>query len=130
MPYAGRGEAGSTNVPVRLGEDVTQGQHIAIGSDGLGYLACADAAAPRVPSFGIAEIDGAEGETITVIHQGTVDVGSGAGLPPGDLIYLSNTPGEISATAGDVSQIVGMCNSEREYILCLEQIAQQEPPAY
>ena len=57
---------------------------------------------------GIAVHAAAVGETVTIINQGTVDVGEAlAALNFGALVYVSNTDGSFADAAGTVSVVAG-----------------------
>lgn len=58
---------------------------------------------------GIAVHAAAIGETVTIINQGTVDVGEAlAALNFGALVYVSDTDGAFADAAGTVSVAAGM----------------------
>lgn len=59
---------------------------------------------------GIALNGGAVGTTVTIVHQGPVDLGKDAltALSFGALVYLSDTDGGLADAAGTVSKVVGV----------------------
>lgn len=99
---------------VQLGAAVARGDVVYVHTDSKGYPACA-ATGPtnKQPGIGIAEVAGAIGDWINVKHSGKVSV---TGLTPG-LIYLSDTPGKISLTAGTNPQIIGVAVKANEWVL-------------
>lgn len=58
---------------------------------------------------GIATHAAAIGEAVTIINQGTVDIGEAlAALSFGALVYVSDTDGAFADSAGTVSTVAGM----------------------
>ena len=118
---------------VTPGEAITEGDLVAISPfDGKGYKACAASGNKRLPAFGVAEksmdpaaTTGYGGSKVTLkrvaqVYDDTVT------LKPGSPVYVSNTPGAVSATAGDTSQIVGQaCEDEHVYDIQIIPIAEQ-----
>jgi len=110
--------------PCVAGEAIGRGQLVSIStSDGLAYLACAAAGTPELGALGWAETSVPSGGLVEVKHQGRM--AGLTGLIPEDLVYLSNTPGGYSVTAGDTSQEVGMAYTTTKLVICIEQIASQ-----
>lgn len=105
------------------GQDITAGEVVSISSDGEMYLACADAGNEELPAMGVAEADASEGDMALAKRLGQMDGYSS--LNPGGAVYVSNTAGEISTTAGDTSQIAGIAVSATQWIIDPEIIAQQ-----
>lgn len=63
----------------------------------------------------VAGMKGASGDTITAYRIARVGALSGAAI--GDAVYLSDTAGGVSDTAGTVGQIVGICISATDVLL-------------
>lgn len=100
---------------VQLGEAATKGAVIAVADNGKGYLACAAGDGTNAqPALGVAEVNGGEGDWITVKVSGHVKV---TGLTPGAVLYLSDTPGKISTTPGTNEQVIGVAIRADEYLL-------------
>lgn len=106
------------------GEDIAAGELVSISdSDGLMYLACADSGNEELPAMGVAEAGSSSGDMAHAKRLGQMDGYSS--LNPGGPVYVSNTAGEISTTAGDTSQIAGVAVSDTQWIIDPEIIAQQ-----
>jgi len=106
------------------GEDITKGELVSISdSDGLMYLACADAGNEELPAMGVAEAGSSTGDMAHAKRLGQMDGYSS--LNPGAAVYVANTAGDISITAGDTSQIAGVAVSATQWIIDPEIIAQQ-----
>jgi len=102
--------------PVQYGEAITRGNVIFVDTDGKAYLACAAASpATKVPGIAVAETSSnpALSAYIEAKHSGKVYQ---TGLVPG-LIYLSDTPGQISQTPGTHVQVLGYAVSPTEWII-------------
>jgi len=106
------------------GEDIVKGEIVSISnSDGLMYLACADAGNEELPAMGVAEAGSSTGDMALAKRLGQMDGYSS--LSPGGAVYVSNTPGDISVTAGDTSQTMGIAVTDEQWIIDPEIIAQQ-----
>jgi len=104
-------------------EAITQGDMVALGTDGLLYKAnAATGAGQQGPCVGIAEVDGADGDTITVKREGYVEGASD--LTIGQPVYLGETDGAVTstepATNGDIVQVVGVALSATRLMLDID----------
>ena len=113
----------SPNFSAVAGEDIDAGEIVSIGPDGLAYLACAATGKVELSAAGVAETSVDSGERLEIKREGRVV--SCTGLTPGALVYVSNTAGGYSTSAGNTSCQIGFAISTTEFILCPEQIAQQ-----
>ena len=93
-----------TFAPERVGfdattfEDVTDGDALYMRtSDGLVGKAQADGTQDEAIVVGFADDDAASGGTVKVLVAGLLD--DQTGIDPGDVYFLSTTPGEITLTA-------------------------------
>ena len=84
---------------------IEKGQAITIDQDGLMFLACADTDATQMPCVGIATKRLVHDEMGTFVNRGYIR--GVAGLSAPSRVYLSNTPGAFSNSAGDTSQVLG-----------------------
>lgn len=114
----------SPDFRAKAGEDITAGEVVAISAtDGLAYLACAATGTEELPAMGVAGNAVDSGE-IGVFHRiGQMDDYSS--LNEGSAVYVSNTAGEISTTAGDTSQEMGIAVNATKWIIDPEIIAAQ-----
>lgn len=110
----------TNNFPVIAGEDIAVGELVSISSvDGRAYLACAGTGIEEMPALGIAETTVSAGSEIELKHWGAEEQ-STVTLWPGYPVYLSNTPGAISMTAGNTSQIVGFASSATRWCIHID----------
>jgi len=81
-----------------------------VGGDDAWELADADGKIPAC--FVAGEQCKTTGDEITCFKMAYIDFGSGSDADPGDMVYLSNTPGSYAATPGSwIHQCVGQCVS-------------------
>ncbi len=85
-----------------LGATTEAGEIVALQSDGKYDPAAASAV---VLFAGVAVQGGGDGDAIDIVFYGPMEVLTGA--TPGTAIYISDTAGEYSATAGTKSYIIG-----------------------
>jgi hypothetical protein len=84
---------------------IESGQAVTVRPDGLVYLATAAAGATDLPCVGVASTRICHGEMLTVRRHGEMrDV---TDITVGSRVYLSDTPGEFSITAGNTEQFCG-----------------------
>jgi len=99
----------SSNVSGTAGETITAGQVVYLKDDGKWWLARADQTATIYNvQLGIAQ---GAGTTDAAITNGVLRLGNDTnqtGLTTGTTMYVSDTPGAISATAGTNERIVGV----------------------
>ena len=106
------------------GEDIAAGEVVSIcATDGKMYLARADAGNEELPAMGVAESGCSEGDMAFAHRLGQMSTDTS--LTPGSAVYVSNTPGAISTTAGDTSQIAGIAVSDDQCVIDPEIIAAQ-----
>lgn len=115
------GDARSMGKSVVLAETVVAGELGSVNADGLGVLACAGSGVEELPCYGVYELGGEAGDVVELKSQGFVT--DCTGLTPGDLVYVSDTPGAISASAGNTSCVVGKAWSATVFELCLANVA-------
>jgi hypothetical protein len=85
---------------------IRKGQLVAVHQDDeLVYLACAAAGVADVPAVGVAAQNYSDGDEGFFYIEGCIREVDEMTVP--GPVYLSDTPGEYSATAGNTSQIVG-----------------------
>ena len=107
-------------IPVEAGrfgvitaEAITAGDVCALDSSGCAIKANA-ALSAHIPAVGIAEIDAASGDRVTLIRECSY-VDGASGLDPGHPIYLGETAGTITktkpTTGTDCVQIIGFALS-------------------
>lgn len=94
------------HTPVTMAVDVQAGQLVAFDTNGKGILSNATNANTLVLA-GIATEKKKAGQRVACVWVGHISGYRGA--TPRDIIYASDTPGEISNTAGTVSKIIGAC---------------------
>jgi len=111
------------------GEALTKGAAVAIkASDGKVYLASASTGYDdtRRPCVGFNFDTAASGDAVSVITHGRLEGTSGLGV--GDQVYLSDTAGEVTATApsdvGDHVQVVGRAITATQFIIDIETYAE------
>lgn len=90
-----------------LGATTEAGEIVALQSDGKWDPA---AASGVVLFAGIAIQGGGDTDPVDIVTYGPVEVLTGA--TPGTAIYISDTAGEYSATAGTKSHIIGYAETE------------------
>lgn len=89
-----------------LGATVAAGEIVALQSDGYWDPAIATSA---VLTIAVAIQGGVSGDRVDLVTHGAVNHVTGA--TPGALVYISDTAGEPSGTAGTKSTIVGYSES-------------------
>jgi len=106
------------------GEDIIAGELVSIcATDEKAYLACADSGTEELPAMGVAETTADEGEAVAIKRLGRQD--GYESLTAGAGVYVSNTPGAISTTAGDTIQFAGIAVTDTQWIIDPEIIAAQ-----
>ena len=75
--------------------------------DGKAYLACASAGATDTPAKGFAAADFAIGDVGSFVVEGWIGLDD-SDIDPDDTLYLSDTPGQYSRSAGTTSQVVAV----------------------
>ena len=108
VKWLGGNDEAVGDLQAECGEIIAAGELITIrtnAGDDKAYVACADGGNEDMPAMGIAHADYADGD-IGLFHR----VGKVSGLPVSvdGYAYLSNTPGDFSATAGDTPQVVAI----------------------
>lgn len=107
---------GTTNPVTGAACAILAGQAVTIrNDDGKAYLASAASGATDLPCIGVATTHIANGEMLIVARRGTVREATGiaSGLP----VFLSDTPGGFSNTAGNTEQLVGFSEIDEEFYL-------------
>lgn len=103
------------------GAAITKGQAVAIAADKAVDPADASTGGGLLIQFrGIALNAAAAGEAVDVCHEGEMYGFTVSGMSCGDIIYLSNTAGALSTTAGDVTVrcgVVSVLNDAPTYTL-------------
>jgi len=88
---------------------IEAGQAVYINSNGKVDLSDADASATTEVFRGIALKSVAAGQSTSVLVRGTVTGYDLSGVAYGAAVYVSNTTGELSTSAGSTSLIAGYC---------------------
>ena len=102
------GETGLLNGTVMPGDPVYH--------DGTGW-ARSDASTDATPCHMIAVNGGVAGEYIDVVSEAFIDFGSSCTATLGSHLYLSDTAGDYSASAGTVTRVVGkMLTAQRAHV--------------
>lgn len=111
----------SDSAPIVAGEALTKGDLVAIGADGKAYQANAATGSEMLPAMFVAETTVAANAVAELKHSGKV--AGCTGLTPGSYVYVGNTAGAYSASAGNTSQKVGLALSATEWVMEFEQVA-------
>lgn len=103
-----KAEARPTNdydsVEITMDVAVEAGQLVYVKSNGKGALADGSAAG-TMKARGVATMDCAAGRAVALVTRGKF--GGWSSMTPGTDVFVSDTAGESSTTAGTVSQIIG-----------------------
>ncbi|MEM3609348.1 MAG: hypothetical protein QW076_00355 [Candidatus Anstonellales archaeon] len=108
LPTTTQGTAYNITPPVPgiLGENVSNGNALAVRSDGKIYKADSTSQANCDAFVGIANADGIAGESAVYITAGfKTDYN---GLTPGTVYYLTNTPGVIGTSPGSYTRKIAI----------------------
>jgi len=90
------------------GETLSEDEAVAIHSDGTAWLASAGSGVEDMPGVGIVasgEVDVEAGERVSIRTSGSIKPAPNS-LTVG-AVYLSDTPGALSNSEGNTSQIMG-----------------------
>lgn len=134
MPYAAPVVNSNANFPrdrftAICGEVILAGQFASIhADDGLAYLACAAAEGQDTPAVGVAAVDGAIGDARSFVVEGWLGLDD-SDIEPDDVLYLSDTPGQYSRTAGATSQVVAKVYAKTDEARLCFALATAEHPA-
>ena len=102
------------------GETLTAGQVVYLnGANGAKRAAAGAAATAKVIGVIVAPKDAVVGDVLDVGVQGCL-VGGFSGLTPGDLLYLSDTAGVLSTTAGTKVKSVARVITTTDILITLE----------
>ena len=111
---------GETVFKAKAGEALTKGDAVYVSgiSGSIPVVSKADAnGASTYPAFGLAAADTALNANLDVVTAGQLKNIDTSGFALGDTLYLSNTPGQLTATppSGEGSVIQNMGKVEREH---------------
>lgn len=105
---------------VTAGATITAGQAVYIdGTNGAKLADGSAAATAKAVGVVLAPKDAVSGDVLDVAVPGAM-VGGFSGMTPGDLLYVSDTAGALSDTAGTKSKPVARAFSATEIIITLE----------
>lgn len=104
---------------------IESGQAVTIRTDGTCHLASAASGSADLPCIGVATTRVKYGEWLTIKRRGTVrDV---TGITVGGRVYLSDTPGAFSMSAGNTSQYCGFSDQGDETFYLNPDLATNAP---
>ena len=75
--------------------------------DGKAYLACAASSGTDMPAKGFAAAGYSVGDVGCFVNEGWLGLDD-SDIDPDDTLYVSDTPGQYSRTAGNTSQVVAV----------------------